>query len=98
MALGHPPEREKGPVHAATGQQIEHNADTLRHAARHRRPRLTRDHVVERADLEVLFHVHGEEVTNVTIPWRYHAWTLYPEADRDQCRTRRGPRLPFRLL
>ena len=42
------------------------------------RPRFAGEHTIERVDLEVLFHVDGEEVPCLTNAWRYHAWRQYP--------------------
>ena len=66
VALSDPPEREERARDAALREQIEHDVHAFRHAARHLRPRLARDDGIERADLEVLFHVDGEEVSDWT--------------------------------
>ncbi len=62
MPLGHPAKGEKSAGYPVARQHVEQPVHVVGHSTRKVHPGLARNDVVERVDLEVLFHVDREEM------------------------------------
>ena len=72
VAFRYPSEREKRGARLMAREQVEQDADRMLEAAGLRIPILTPQHTVERADLEIFFHVDGEDVLSGAVYRQAH--------------------------
>ena len=72
MPLGDPAECEEGRGRAVTREQLEQNPDGMLETAGMRVPILAIDDAIEGADLEIFFHVDGEDVLSGAVHRQAH--------------------------